>query len=63
MGAQAAAPPHGHPLRIYATAGAHFLLSMTKRFFNGEKFKKPLWYMIFFLNLDHQMKSVSQSSF
>ena len=38
-GAQAAAPPH--PLRSYATLGAHFLTFCDKALLNGEKFKKP----------------------
>ena len=55
-GAQAVAPPHGHSLCSYATAGAHFFTSYDKACFNGETVKKPLWNLIFFFNLDHQMK-------
>ena len=64
--AQAAA--HPIPACSYATIGAlfffffFFFTSCDKEHLNGERFKKPLWNMIFFQNVDIKMKYVSQLS-
>ena len=48
--------PHPIPARSYATVFFFLVTSCDETHLNREKFKKSLWNMIFFLNVDIKMK-------